>query len=186
MLKFGKTITKNRKLILVISILLLIPSVLGMIGTRINYDVLCYLPDDIETMKGQEILLDEFGKGGFSMVVTENLQKKDVAKLKEKIEKVDHVDSVIWYDSLANISVPYEILPDDVYESFNNGDSTVMAVFFDTGTSADETIKAVDDIRSIGKEQCYVSGMSAFVADLKNLTEKEEPVYVAIDRKSVV
>lgn len=180
MLKFGKTITKNRKLILVISILLLIPSVLGMIGTRINYDVLCYLPDDIETMKGQEILLDEFDKGGFSMVVTENLQKKDVAKLKEKIEKVDHVDSVIWYDSLANISVPYEILPDDVYESFNNGDSTVMAVFFDTGTSADETIKAVDDIRSIGKEQCYVSGMSAFVADLKNLTEKEEPVYVAI------
>lgn len=180
MLKFGKTITKNRKLILVISILLLIPSVLGMIGTRINYDVLCYLPDDIETMKGQEILLDEFGKGGFSMVVTENLQKKDVAKLKEKIEKVDHVDSVIWYDSLANISVPYEILPDDVYESFNNGDSTVMAVFFDTGTSADETIKAVDDIRSIGKEQCYVSGMSAFVADLKNLTEKEEPVYVTI------
>lgn len=180
MLGFGKAITKNRKLILVVSILLLIPSVLGMIGTRINYDVLCYLPDDIETMKGQEILLDEFGKGGFSMVVTENLEKKDVAKLKQKIENVDHVDSVIWYDSIADLSVPYDILPDGVYDKFNYGDSTVIAVFFDTGTSADETIEAVNEIRSIGKDQCYVSGMSAFVADLKQLTEKEEPLYVAI------
>lgn len=180
MLGFGKAVTKNRKIILAISLLLLIPSILGMIGTRINYDVLCYLPDDIETMKGQEILLDEFGKGGFSMVVTENLEKKDVAKLKEEIEKVDHVDSVIWYDSIFNLSVPYDILPNEVYDSFNEGDSTVMAVFFDTGTSADETINAVQEIRSIGKNQCYVSGMSAFVADLKELTEKEEPIYVAI------
>lgn len=180
MLKLGKAITGKRKLILVIAVLLLIPSFFGMVMTRINYDVLDYLPDDIETMQGQEILLDEFGKGGFSMVMVEGMEKKDVAGLKEKIERVDHVDSVIWYDSIVDVSVPYEMIPESVYEEFNSGDTTLMAVFFDSSTSSDETMSAIEEIRHIGKEQCFVSGMSAFVTDLKELAEKEEPIYVGI------
>ena len=180
MLKLGEAITRKRKLILVIAVLLLIPSFFEMIMTRINYDVLDYLPDDIETMKGQEILLDEFGKGGFSMVMVEGMEKKDVAALKAKIEKVDHVDSVIWYDSIMDVSVPYEAIPESVYEEFNSGDTTLMAVFFDSSVSSDESMNAVSEIRKLGNEQCFVSGMSAFVTDLKELAEKEEPIYVGI------
>lgn len=180
MLKFGEAVTRKRKLILIIAVLLLIPSFIGMIMTRINYDVLDYLPDDIQTIKGQNILLDEFGKGGFSMVMVEGMEKKDVSDLKSKIEKVDNVDSVIWYDSILDVSVPYEILPENIYDEFNSGDTTLMAVFFDKSTSSDESMKAVSQIRKLGNEQCFVSGMTAFVEDLKNLAEKEEPVYVAI------
>ncbi len=180
MLKFGKAVAGKRKIILFVAVLLLIPSFFGIAMTKINYDVLYYLPDDIETMKGQDILLDEFGKGGFSMVMVEGMEKKDVAALKSEIEKVDHVDSVIWYDSIMDISVPYEIIPENIYKEFNNGNTTLMAVFFDSAVSSNESMKAVDDIRHIGKEQCFVSGMSAFVTDLKELAEKEEPVYVAM------
>jgi len=180
MLNFGRVVTKNRKIILIIALLLLIPSVFGYINTRVNYDVLLYLPDSMETVKGQDILLDEFNKGGFSMVMVEGMEYKDVAKLKAKIEKVDHVDSVIWYDSIVDQSTPVEILPENVYDAFNKGDTTMMAVFFDSPTSDDATLVAVDEIREIGGEQCFVSGMSAFVADLKNLSEHEEPIYVAI------
>lgn len=180
MLKLGEAVTRKRKLILVIAVLLLIPSVIGMMATRINYDVLSYLPDDIETIKGQDILLDEFGKGGFSMVMVDGMDKKDVAELKSKIEKVDHVDSVIWYDTLVDSSVPYEMIPKNIYNEFNSGDTTLMAVFFDESTSSDESMGAVSEIRKIGGKQCFVSGMTAFVEDLKELAEKEEPVYVAI------
>ena len=180
MLKLGEAVTRKRKLILVIAVLLLIPSVIGMMATRINYDVLSYLPDDIETIKGQDILLDEFGKGGFSMVMVDGMDKKDVAELKSKIEKVDHVDSVIWYDTLVDSSVPYEMIPKNIYNEFNSGDTTLMAVFFDASTSSDESMNAVSEIRKIGGKQCFVSGMTAFVEDLKELAEKEEPVYVAI------
>lgn len=180
MLRFGEAITKKRKLILVIAVLLLIPSLLGIMATRINYDVLSYLPDDIETIKGQDILLDEFGKGGFSMVMVDGMDNKDVAALKSKIEKVDNVDSVVWYDSIMDISVPEDMIPDSIYKDFNNGDTTLMAVFFDKGTSADESLAASKEIRHIGGQQCFVSGMTAFVSDLKDLAEKEEPVYVLI------
>ena len=180
MLKLGEAVTRKRKLILVIAVLLLIPSVIGMMATRINYDVLSYLPDDIETIKGQDILLDEFGKGGFSMVMVDGMDKKDVSELKSKIEKVDHVDSVIWYDTLVDSSVPYEMIPESIYDEFNSGDTTLMAVFFDESTSSDESMGAVSEIRKIGGKQCFVSGMTAFVEDLKELAEKEEPVYVAI------
>lgn len=180
MLKLGEAVTRKRKLILVIAVLLLIPSVIGMMATRINYDVLSYLPDDIETIKGQDILLDEFGKGGFSMVMVDGMDKKDVAELKSKIEKVDHVDSVVWYDTLVDSSVPYEMIPENIYDEFNSGDTTLMAVFFDASTSSDESMNAVSEIRKIGGKQCFVSGMTAFVEDLKELAEKEEPVYVAI------
>ena len=180
MLKFGEAVTRKRKLILVIAVLLLIPSLMGIMATRINYDVLSYLPDDIETIKGQDILLEDFGKGGFSMVMVDGMKNKDVAALKSKIEKVDHVDSVVWYDSILDVSVPEEMIPDSVYKDFNNGDTTLMAVFFDTGTSADESLEAAKEIRHIGGQQCFVSGMTAFVSDLKDLAEKEEPVYVLI------
>ena len=133
MLKLGEAITRKRKLILVVAVLLLIPSVLGMIATRINYDVLSYLPDDIQTIKGQDILLDDFGKGGFAMVMVDGMDQKDVSALKSKFEDVDHVDSVIWYDSIVDSSVPLEMVPGDVYKKFNSGDTTLMAVFFDGG-----------------------------------------------------
>ena len=180
LLTFGKAVTGKRRLILIVAVLLLIPSVLGMMATRINYDVLDYLPDNIETMKGQDILMEDFGKGGFSMVMVEGMQKKDVAHLKDRIEDVDHVESVIWYDSIMDVSVPYEIIPENIYDKFNSGDTTLMAVFFDSSTSSDESLNAVSEIRKIGKKQCFVSGMTAFVEDLKELAEAEEPVYVCL------
>ena len=142
MLKLGSKITKYRKAILIIAFLLLIPSVMGIMSVRINYDVLKYLPTTIETVKGEEILLNDFGKGAFSMVMVEGMDKKDVAELKSRIEKVDHVDTVLWYDSLLDVSVPLEMLPDKYYEAFNEGDATLMAVFFDTSVSADESLEA--------------------------------------------
>ena len=180
MLKLGEAITRKRKLILVVAVLLLIPSVLGMIATRINYDVLSYLPDDIQTIEGQDILLDDFGKGGFAMVMVDGMNQKDVSALKSKFEDVDHVDSVIWYDSIVDSSVPLEMVPGDVYKKFNSGDTTLMAVFFDEGTSADGSLEAVAKIRQIGGKQCFVSSMTAFVEDLKELAEKEEPIYVGL------
>ena len=124
LLKFGKAVTRKRRLILAVALLLLIPSVLGIMATRINYDVLDYLPDDIETMQGQDILMEDFGKGGFAMVMVDGMQKKDVAQLKSKFENVDHVESVIWYDSIMDVSIPYEMIPEDIYEKFNNGEMT--------------------------------------------------------------
>ena len=180
MVKFGKGVVKCRILILILGVLLLIPSLFGMLSTRINYDMLTYLPEDMDTVKGQNILLDDFGKGAFSMVVVEGLETKEVADLKEKIQQVDHVESVIWYDSLMDLSVPMELLPEKYYDAFNNGDATVMAVFFDTSTSADETMEAITQIRQTTEGQCFVSGMSAMVTDLKALCEQEEPIYVGL------
>ena len=180
MIKLGKWITKHRVIILIVAVVLLIPSVLGMIATRINYDMLNYLPDTMETIQGQDILLNDFGKGAFSMIIVEDMEPKDVSALKEKIEAVDHVDSVIWYDSIADVSIPMDILPDKIKDAFNTDHSTVMAVFFDTSTSADETMEAINTIRDVTNNQCFVSGMSAMVTDLKNLCEQEEPIYVAI------
>lgn len=179
-MKFGKAVVKCRIPILILAILLLIPSVLGMINTRINYDMLTYLPEDIDTVTGQNILMDDFGKGAFSFVIIENMQAKDVEKLKASIEDVDHVDTVLWYDSFADISVPMELLPSKYYDAFNSGDDTMLAIFFDSSTSSDDTMKAITDIRSIAGKQCFVSGMSAMVTDLKDLCEKEEPIYVGL------
>ena len=178
--RFGKAVVKFRIPILIIGILLLIPSALGILSTRINYDMLVYLPDEIDTIKGQDILLDEFGKGAFSMVMVEGMEDKDVAALKEKIEQVDHVDSVIWYDTFADISIPKELLPDKLYDAFNTDDCTMMAVFLDSSTSADETIQAIDEIKSVAGKQVFVSGMSAMVTELKELCEREEPIYVSL------
>lgn len=180
MLNFGKAVVKCRAVILVLAALLLIPSVFGMMHTRINYDMLTYLPEDIDTVEGQNILMDEFGKGGFSFVIVEGMRDKDISALKADIEKVKHVDTVLWYDDLLDISVPKEILPQKYYDAFNSGDATIMAVFFDTSTSSDETMDAVQQIRHIASKQGFVSGLSALVTDLKALCEKEEPIYVGI------
>ncbi len=180
MQKFGRGVVKFRVPILIVSILLLIPSIFGFLSTRINYDILSYLPSDIETMKGQDIMLDEFGKGGFSLVMLDGMEDKDVEKVKEKIEKVDHVCDVLWYDTLADVSLPKEVLPDDIYDFFNTDNSTMMAVFFDEATSADGSLEAVKEIRSIAGKQCFVSGMSSVVEDIKDLTMQEAPMYVVI------
>ena len=180
MIKLSKAIVKHRLLILIIAAVLIIPSVIGMAGTRINYDMLSYLPDDIETIEGQDILLKDFGKGAFSFVIVDGMEDKDISKLRGKLEKIDNVDSVIWYDSLMDISVPKEVLPDEIYNAFNSGDSTVMAVFFKTSTSADETMKAIKEIRKTAGKSCFVTGMSAVVTDLKDLCEHEEPIYVGL------
>lgn len=179
-MKFSEAVVKRRILILIIAAVLMIPSVLGMAATRINYDMLNYLPEDMDTVKGQNLLTEEFGKGAFSFIVAENMPDKEVAKLRDKISEVEHVDSVLWYDSLMDISVPKEMLPDKIYSAFNTDNSTMLAVFFDTSTSSDETIDAIHEIRNIAGKQCFVSGMSALVTDLKDLCEQEEPVYVAI------
>lgn len=179
-MKFGKWVVKCRIPILVLAVALLVPSLIGMIMTRINYDMLTYLPGDIDTVVGQDILMDEFGKGAFSFVIIEGMDPKDVSSLREDISHVDHVDTVLWYDDFADVSVPMEILPSKLYDAFNSGDSTMLAIFFDTSTSSDDTMEAITAIRSIAGKQCFVSGMSAMVTDLKDLCEKEEPIYVGI------
>ena len=179
-MRFGKAVVKNRILILIISIILLIPATIGMMRTKINYDMLTYLPSGIDTVEGQDVLMDEFGKGAFSFIVLENMDEKDVSALKAKIEKVDHVDSVLWYDSIMDLSVPMDMLPDKLYKAFNNGDATMMAVFFDKSTSDEGTLNAVKEIRSLANKQCYVAGMSAMVVDLQELCEREEPIYVGL------
>ena len=180
MINFGKKIVKFKIPIILISFLLLIPSVLGMMETRINYDMLDYLPEDIETVEGQNILLDDFGKGGFSLVMVDDMKPNDVAKLQNKFKEIDHVDTVLWYNSLADVTIPMELLPEKYYDVFNREDSTMLAVFFDTSISSDETMQAIKDIRSVSNKQCFISGLSAMVTDLKDLCEKEEPVYVGI------
>jgi len=180
MKKFSDAIVKFRIPILIVTLLLMIPSVIGMQKTRINYDMLNYLPSDMETVVGQDILLEDFGKGAFSFLIVENMDPEDVAALKKKVESVDHVETVLWYDSVADLSVPMEMLPSKLYDAFNAGDATMMAIFFDTSTSADVTMDAIREIRSVANDQCFVSGMSALVTDLKDLCEVEEPIYVAI------
>ena len=179
-MRFSKAVVKCRVPILIITLLLMIPAALGMAGTRINYDMLDYLPADMETVVGQNELLEEFGKGAFSLLILEDMPARDVSALKDKIEQVDHVESVLWYDSLLDVTVPMELLPEKLYDAFNAGNATMMAVFFDTSTSSDLTMDAIREIRSIAGSQCFVSGMSALVTDLKDLCEKEEPIYVGI------
>lgn len=180
MLKFGKAVVKGRIPIIILAVLLLIPSIFGALNTRINYDMLNYLPADMDTTVGQGILLDDFGKGAFSFVIVEGMDSMDTATLKTNIEAVPHVESVIWYDSLFDVSVPMDMLPEKYFDAFNSDNCTMMAVFFDASTSADETMNAISNIRSVAGKQCYISGMSAMVTDLKQLCEQEEPIYVGL------
>ena len=179
-MRFSRAVVKYRIPILIIAVLLMVPSVLGMIGTRINYDMLDYLPSDMDTVVGQNELKEDFGKGAFSFIIVEDMKDKDVAALCDKIKEVDHVDSVIWYSTLADISIPKELIPDKIYNEFNTDNATMVAVFFDSATSEDVTMDAIREIRSIAGKQCFVSGMSALVTDLKDLCEQEEPIYVGL------
>ena len=180
MVKAGKWIAKRRILIVLIGILLLIPSVIGTIKTRINYDILSYLPESLETVKGQDVMVDEFGTGAFSMVVVEDMPLKDVQKLKNKFEEIEHVKKVLWYDDIADISVPTSMMPKDLKDIFFADDSTMMLVLFDNTTSSDEAMEAVTNMRAIADKQCFISGMSGVVTDIKNLCLQELPIYVAI------
>lgn len=179
-MRFSKNVVKYRIPILVLTVFLMIPSIIGMAATRVNYDMLTYLPDDMETVVGQEALLEDFHKGAFTFLILEDMPTKDAASMKKKVEAIDHVDTVLWYDSLADISMPMEFLPDSLSSQFNTDHSTMMAIFFDTGTSDDQTMDAVKEIRKVCGEQCFVSGMTALVVDLKDLCEQEEPVYVGL------
>lgn len=182
MKKFGKVVVKLRIPILVLSFLLLIPSVLGYFNTRVNYDILYYLPSDIDTMQGQDILLDDFGKGAYAMVVVDGMNKSNVSKLVKKVEGVDHVASVISYSGIVGDDVPSEILPDKFRSYFENEDSgaTLFAIFFDDTTSSDDTMKAIQEVRDVTDNQCYIAGMSAVVTDTKTMAEKETPLYVLV------
>lgn len=176
----SKGIVKMRFVILIAALALLIPSAIGYFNTRVNYDILSYLPKDIETMKGQDILAEDFGTGAFSMCVVDGMELKDVAKLKEKIEAVDNVKEVIWYDSFMDLSIPVDILPDELKDAFINGDATMMVVLFDTTMSSDETMEAITQIRKVTQHQAFISGMSAVVTDTRDLSDSETPIYVAI------
>ncbi|WP_394926579.1 RND family transporter [uncultured Robinsoniella sp.] len=180
MIKIGKKIVKFRIPIFILSLLLLIPAGFGYLHTRINYDILSYLPNHLETVKGQDIMVDEFGMGAFSMVIVEDMEPKDVVKLKEEIKNVNHVKDVLWYDSIMDITFPIEMLPDSIREAFNQGNATMMIALFDDTTSADNTMKAVSEMRTLCSKQCFISGMSGVVTDIKNLSLQEMPVYVVI------
>lgn len=182
MINFGKGVVKLRIPILIVSIILLFPAALGYFHTRVNYDILTYLPKEIDTMKGQDILLDEFGTGAFSMCVVEGMEDQDISKMRKNMEKVDHVKKILWYDSLADLSIPKTMLPDKVQDAFINEDkdATLMVIFFDSSMSSDETMGAIEELRSVADKQCYISGMSAVVTDTKNLSDKEVPIYVLI------
>lgn len=176
----GRKIVKLRIPIFIISLLLLIPAAIGYINTRVNYDILYYLPGEIETMKGQDILVDEFGTGAYSMFICKGMDNKSVAKLKEQIEDVPYVSKVVWYDSFADLRIPMDILPEKIRNAFNSEDSTMMFIIFETTTSADETMEAIGNIRNLAGKQCFLSGMSAVVTDTKNLAEEEVVIYVVI------
>ena len=180
MIRFGEWIAKHRTAVLLTAVLLLIPSAIGFLHTRVNYDILSYLPEDINTMQGQEILKESFGKGGFSFVITEGMQPREVLETAEQLKAIDHVADVVCYESLTDLRVPKEVLPQKLRDAFSKGDTEVMAVFFDDTTSADATLNAIDEMRSTVSKQCYISGMSAVTADMKHLTERESVIYAVI------
>ncbi len=180
MKQFGRAIVKLRYIILAVAIALLIPAAIGYMHTKINYDMLVYLPQDIDTMKGQDILKDEFGTGAFASYIVKGMSEKQVSDLKAEIEKVPHVKKVLWYDSVMDLSVPMQMLPDDIYEAFNSGDSTMMFIIFDQTTSEDGTVAAVRQIRKLSNEKCFLAGMTATLVDTENLSDKEAPTYVGL------
>ena len=178
--KYGRFIAKHRALIIIIAILLLIPAGIGYISTRINYDVLSYLPNTLETVYGQDIMVDEFGMGAFSMIIVEDMENKDVQKLKQKVEEVDHVKEVLWYDDALDITVPIEMLPEELRNALFTDHATMMIALFDNTTSAETTMEAIQNIRDVVSDQAFVSGMAAITTDIKGLALKEMPIYVAV------
>ena len=179
-MRASRAVVKYRVPILILALVLLIPSFFGMVNTRINYDMLDYLPDDMDTVTGQNLLMEDFGKGAFSLIVVEDMPAADIRRTAEKLRSIEHVETVVCYEDMADPTIPKALLPEKLYKEFNNEGSTLMAVFFDTSTSADATMDAIREVRSAVGTQCFVTGMSALVTDLKDLCEEEEPVYVAL------
>ncbi len=180
MKKIGKAIAKGRFLIFILALALLVPSAIGYLNTRVNYDILSYLPDSLETVSGQDIMVDEFGMGAFSMVIVEGMDNKDAAALEADLETINHVKEVLWYDDMLDLSVPVSMIPDSIRNAFFQGDATMMIALFDNTTSADETMEAITDMRKMVGKECFISGMSGVVTDIKNLALQEMPVYVVI------
>lgn len=180
MKKIGKAIAKGRFLIFILALALLVPSAIGYLNTRVNYDILSYLPESLETVSGQDIMVDEFGMGAFSMVIVEGMDNKDAAALETDLETVNHVKEVLWYDDILDLSVPVSMIPDSIRDAFFQGDATMMIALFDNTTSADETMEAITDMRKMVGKDCFISGMSGVVTDIKNLALQEMPVYVVI------
>ena len=179
-MEIGHKIVKHRHIVLILALILLIPAFMGYKSTKINYDMLTYLPEDMDTVKGQNLLMDDFNKGGFSIIVVENMKSGQVAKLRNDIKEVDHVTQIVNLQDVINPDMPKEMLPEKVANNLKNQDATLLGVFFDTSTSDEETLKAVEEIRKISNDDTHVSGLSAMVIDLKNLCEEEEPKYVAV------
>ena len=180
MKKIGKAIAKGRFLIFILALALLVPSAIGYLNTRVNYDILSYLPESLETVSGQDIMVDEFGMGAFSMVIVEGMDNKDAAALEANLETINHVKEVLWYDDMLDLSVPVSMIPDSIRDAFFQGDATMMIALFDNTTSADETMEAITDMRKMVGKDCFISGMSGVVTDIKNLALQEMPVYVVI------
>ncbi len=180
MKKIGKAIAKGRYLIFILTLALLVPSAIGYLNTRVNYDILSYLPESLETVSGQDIMVDEFGMGAFSMVIVEGMDNKDAAALEADLETINHVKEVLWYDDMLDLSVPVSMIPDSIRDAFFQGDATMMIALFDNTTSADETMEAITDMRKMVGKDCFISGMSGVVTDIKNLALQEMPVYVVI------
>ena len=180
MKKIGKAIAKGRYLIFILALALLVPSAIGYLNTRVNYDILSYLPDSLETVSGQDIMVDEFGMGAFSMVIVEGMDNKDAAALEADLKTINHVKEVLWYDDMLDLSVPVSMIPDSIRDAFFQGDATMMIALFDNTTSADETMEAITAMRKMVGKECFISGMSGVVTDIKNLALQEMPVYVVI------
>lgn len=180
MVVIGKWITKHKNIILLLAVILLIPAGIGYIGTRVNYDLLSYLPDTLETVDGQDIMVDEFGMGAFSMIIVEDMPMKDVAKLEKDLEKLEHVSDVLWYDDALDVSVPIDMMPSDLREAFFHGDATMMVALFDNTTSSDDTMDTIQEIRKMVGKNVFASGMAGVVTDIKDLAMSEMPIYVAI------
>ena len=178
--KFGRLITHHRIFIIITAVVLLIPSIIGYINTKVNYDLLSYLPDSLDTVSGQNTMVDEFGMGAFSMVIVEGMENKEVIQLKEKLEKVNHVGEIIWYDDILDITFPIEMIPDKYREALFNGNATMMIALFDDTTSSDSTMEAITEMRKIVGEQALISGMAGVVTDIKNLALSEMPIYIAV------
>ena len=178
--KIAEKICKHRKLILIIALLLLIPSIIGMKATRINYDILVYLPEDIETIKGEDILSENFDMGGFSVVLLEDMSTKDIVKLEEKIRKIDNVEKVVSIADVLGSNIPVEMLPDDIKDKVYKDNETLMLVTFKEQISSDATMNSVEELRKITDEHCKISGMTATVLDTRNLSDSEVVIYVII------
>lgn len=179
-IKFGKWIAKHKVLVIILALVLMVPAVIGYVSTRINYDVLSYLPDSLETVSGQDTMVDEFGMGAFSMIIVEDMENKEVVALKEEIKKIEHVEDVLWYDDALDITVPTQMLPNKFQKALFNGKATMMIALFDNTTSADTTMQAIEHMRTLVKERAFISGMSGVVTDIKNLAMAEMPIYVVV------